>query len=150
MPPADSIEKAVVIRAPRARVWRAITTPEEFAKWFGVRMAGPFAPGQRVQMTATQPGYEGIAFAVIVEKVEPERLFSWRWHPGSEQPPEGSEPMTRVEFRLEDVPEGTRVTVVETGFDGVSLARRARVYEENRQGWDEQMVSLDRYVTKAR
>jgi uncharacterized protein YndB with AHSA1/START domain len=143
---ADRIQKSVLILAPRARVWRALTSAEQFAQWFGVKLQGTFTAGARVPMTATQPGYEGISWAVIVERVEPERLFSWRWHPGAEQPAEGSEPMTLVEFRLEDAPGGTRVTVTESGFDQVTLARRAKAYADNTQGWEEQMASLERYV----
>jgi uncharacterized protein YndB with AHSA1/START domain len=145
------IFKEIVVRAPRARVWRAMTTPEEFAKWFGVEMEGAFAPGNRVKMTSVLEGYEGEVVWVTIERMEPETLFSWRWHPGMVLPDVdySKEPMTLVTFRLEDVEGVTRVTVEETGFDAISLARRARVYKENEDGWEYQMRSLARHVGEA-
>jgi uncharacterized protein YndB with AHSA1/START domain len=143
----SGIERSVFIRAPRARVWRAITDAKEFSTWFRVKAEGGFAPGARVRMTSTHPGYEGLVFYVTIENVIEEQTFSWKWHPGSEQPPEGSdEPVTLVEFRLADEADGTRVTVIETGFDRVSLGRRAKVFEENSKGWEFQLGELDRYV----
>jgi uncharacterized protein YndB with AHSA1/START domain len=139
------IERSIFIRAPRARVWRAITDIAEFSAWFQVKAEGEFAPNARLRMTTTAPGYEGIVFFVNVENIVPERSFSWRWHPGSEPPPEG-EPATCVEFTLTDEDGGTRVTVVESGFDRISLERRARVYEENTGGWEYQMGALQRHV----
>jgi uncharacterized protein YndB with AHSA1/START domain len=150
MTPSDlsRIEKRILLRAPRDRVWRAIANVDEFSKWFGVKSVGVFEPGARVQMTSTQPGYEGIEFYVVIERMEPGRLLSWRWHPGAKDPAfdYSQEPTTLVEFRLEDAEDGTRVTVVETGFDQLTLSRRAAVYRDNDRGWDFQAKSLDRYV----
>jgi uncharacterized protein YndB with AHSA1/START domain len=144
------IERSVLIQAPRARVWRALTDLAEFSKWFGVSAEGRFVPGARLKMTATMEAYAGTVFYLAVEKMEPMELFSWRWHPGSEQPAADSkEPTTLVEFRLADEAGGTRVTVVESGFEAISLARRARVFEENTAGWEYQMASLERYVREA-
>jgi uncharacterized protein YndB with AHSA1/START domain len=100
-------------------------------------------------MTCTVPGYEGIEFFVTIDRVEPERLLTWRWHPGSEKPPAGEQP-TLVEFHLADEDGGTRVTVIETGFDQLSAARRAKAFEENSQGWTEQMAALAKHVGDAR
>lgn len=145
------IEKTRFLRATRERIWRALTTAEEFSKWFGVKMVGKFEPGARVQMTSTHKGYEGIAWEIIVEKMEPERLFTWRWHPGL--PHEGvdysKEPMTLVEFRLEESDGGTTLTVVESGFDHISLSRRASDFAGNEKGWELQMESLAQYVSQA-
>ncbi len=141
------IERSVLIQAPRAKVWRALTDLPEFSTWFGVSAEGQFVLGARLKMTTTIEGYAGIVFYLTVEKLEPMALFSWRWHPGSVQPEEGSkEPMTLVEFRLRDEQGGTRVTVVETGFEAISLARRVKVFEENTGGWEYQMASLEKYV----
>jgi uncharacterized protein YndB with AHSA1/START domain len=142
------IERSVFIQAPRARVWRAITDVAEFSNWFQVKARGVFAPGARVEMTSTYPGYEGISWFVVVEDVKPETSFSWRWHPGSKEPPP-DEPMTVVEFRLSEESGGTRVTVIESGFDQISLARRAKVFEENTQGWEAQLASLQKYAGNA-
>lgn len=141
------IEKKITIRAPRSRVWRALTTAEEFAKWFAAEVRGSFAVGKRVEMAATHPcdGHDP-DFYVIIERMEPEHTFVWRWHPGSAKP--GEDQATEVEFHLEEVPEGTLLTVTETGFDGISLARRAKAFDENAQGWEEQLESLRRYAAQ--
>jgi uncharacterized protein YndB with AHSA1/START domain len=139
------IERSIFIRAPRARVWRAIADVEEFAAWFQVKAEGTLTPGTRVRMTTTIPGYEGITFFVEVQQIELERRLSWRWHPGAEQVAE-DDPTTLVEFTLADEDGGTRVTVVESGFDHILLARRAKVYEENSKGWEYQMGALQRYA----
>src|SRR5579863_1402627 len=123
MIPADlsRIEKRILIRAPRERVWRAITNVDEFSAWFGVRMDGAFEPGARLRMTATNPGYEGMVVDVTIERMEPGRLLSWRWHPGAPRPDVdySAEPTTLVEFRLEDDEAGTLLSVLETGFDRI-------------------------------
>lgn len=145
----SSIERKTLIRAPRERVWRALTDTAEFSKWFGVRTDGQFAPGARLRMTSTHPGeYEGVAFDMTVVEMTPPKAFSWRWHPGAEQPPAGDTTATTtlVTFRLDEVPGGTLVTVFESGFDQISLERRARVYQDNTQGWEFQMKSLESYV----
>jgi len=139
------IERSVFIRAPRARVWRAITNVAEFSAWFRVVAEGEFAPGARVRMTSTHPGCEGIVFFIEIADVEPERTFSWRWHPGAQQPPE-DEPQTLVEFHLTEEDGGTRVTVIESGFEQISLARRAAAFEDNTKGWEFQLNALDGYV----
>src|SRR5262249_3365815 len=119
----DRIERTIVVHAPRRRVWRALTDPEEFGAWFGVKVEGAFAPGARVHGAITHPGYEHVIWDITIERMEPERLFSWRWHPYAVEPTVdySEETPTLVVFELEDVPEGTRLTVVESGFDQVPL-----------------------------
>jgi uncharacterized protein YndB with AHSA1/START domain len=147
----DRIEKDIVLRAPRARVWRAIANAEEFGQWFRVRLAGTFATGAPMRGQVTYPGYEHLTFEITVERVEPERLLSWRWHPAAvEQGVDYSaEPTTLVVFELEEVPEGTRLTVVESGFDRLPTARRAHAFRMNDQGWTEQMKNVERHVGTA-
>jgi len=143
----STIERSILIAAPRARVWQAITDVKEFSAWFRVKAEGEFAPGARVRMTSTDPSYPGIVFYVTVADVIDQERFSWSWHPGADQPPEGSdEPTTLVTFRLTDEPHGTRVTVVETGFDRIALARRAKQFEENTKGWEFQLAALTGYL----
>jgi uncharacterized protein YndB with AHSA1/START domain len=144
------IERSVVLRAPRSRVWRALTRAEEFAAWFHVTMRGDFTPGGRVTMETKYPGHEGKVFPLFVQRMEPERLFSWRWYPGaalveSEDP----EQQTEVVCTLEDVTEGTRLTVVETGFERVDLERRAKAFEQNGEGWTGQLGNIERYLRGA-
>jgi uncharacterized protein YndB with AHSA1/START domain len=106
----DRIERKILLRAPRARVWRALSNAEEFGNWFGVKLQGKtFAPGQRTQGQITYPGYEHIVFEVWVARVEPEKLLSWRWHPAAVEPnvDYSVEPTTLVVFELEDAPGGT-------------------------------------------
>src|SRR5262245_26631762 len=117
----DRIEKSIVLRAPRARVWRALASAEEFGIWFRVKLEGSFAPGARVRGQITYPGYEHVTMEMTIERMEPERLFSWRWHPHAVEPEVdySGEPTTLVELRLEDVPGGTRLTLTESGFDRI-------------------------------
>jgi uncharacterized protein YndB with AHSA1/START domain len=147
-PEATKIEKKLLIHAPRARVWRALTTAEEFAKWFSVKLDGQFEPGKRLDMISTHPGCSGDKnFYLIVESIEPEHTFSWRWHPGAASREEDGG--TLVEFHLQEQAEGTLVTVTESGFDRISLARRAKAFQENSRGWEIQLESLAQYATKA-
>jgi uncharacterized protein YndB with AHSA1/START domain len=144
------IERGVVLRASRSRVWRALTRAEEFADWFNVTMRGDFTPGGRVIMETKYPGYEGQSFPLFVQRIEPETLFSWRWYPGAAVVENGDpEQQTEVVFTLEEVPEGTRLTVVETGFERVDLERRAKAFEQNGEGWTAQLENIEKYLRAA-
>jgi uncharacterized protein YndB with AHSA1/START domain len=147
----EQIEKQVLLRATRARVWTALTDIEQFCRWFGIDKAdGAFAPGARLHMVASKE-IGGGDFDVFVEQMQAERLFSWRWHPGAQDPAVdyAAEATTRVVFTLADAPGGTLLTITESGFDRISLARRARVYGENCKGWDDQAARLERHVNQA-
>jgi uncharacterized protein YndB with AHSA1/START domain len=144
----DRIQKTTILRAPRSKVWRALTDSQQFGQWFQAKVEGPFVAGQRAEGAVTHPGYEHLRFEVTVEQMVPERLFSWRWQPGGD-PPDPSLPMTLVVFELDEVPEGTRLTVTETGFDRIPVARRTKAYRENDQGWTEQLEYLRQYVGAA-
>jgi uncharacterized protein YndB with AHSA1/START domain len=143
-----TIRKEILIRAPRSKVWRALTDLAEFSRWFQVKASGQFAPGVRLDMISTHPCGGDANFWLVVEAMEPEARFSWRWNPGTKQPGEdlSAEPPTLVEFRLEDAEGGTLVTVTESGFERLSLLRRARVMGENTQGWEMQMAALQAYA----
>jgi uncharacterized protein YndB with AHSA1/START domain len=148
----DRIEKQVLLRAPRSRVWRALTTAEEFGQWFGAKLSGgTFTPGARVRGPITHPGYEHVTFDVTIDRIEPERLVSWRWHPNAIDPQVdySAEPTTVVTFELEEVPEGTLLKVVETGFDKIPPARRAQAFRGNEDGWAIQMERITEHVSKA-
>jgi uncharacterized protein YndB with AHSA1/START domain len=144
----DRIEKQIVLHAPRARVWQALADAEQFGKWFGVKLAGSFEPGVRLRGQVTHKGYEHVSFEITVERMEPERLLSWRGHPHPIDPQAdySAEPTTLVVFELADAPEGTLLTVVESGFDGIPLARRLEAYRGNEQGWSMQMKAIEKYV----
>ena len=148
----DRIEKEIVVKAPRPRVWRALTDAAEFGKWFGAEMKDAFAPGARVQGRITHPGYEHLTLDMTVERMEPERLFSWRWHPYAVDPKQdySGEPTTLVECELTEVPGGTRLRVVESGFDRIPLARRAEAYRMNSGGWAQQMQNIAKYLDQRR
>jgi uncharacterized protein YndB with AHSA1/START domain len=145
----DRIERKVLLKAPRARVWRALSNAEEFGGWFGVNLQGKsFAPGQRTQGQVTHPGYEYIVFEIWIERVEPERLLSWRWHPAPVEKgvDYSSEPTTLVTFELKDVEGGTLLSVVESGFDNIPSHRRLGAFRENSEGWDAQMKNVEKHV----
>ncbi|MGH2584363.1 MAG: SRPBCC family protein [Dehalococcoidia bacterium] len=146
---SDRIEKKILLRAPRSRVWRAITNAQEFGAWFGVTLEGAFAPGARVEGRVTNPGYEHVVMQITIERVDPEHLFSYRWHPHAIEPgvDYSNEPTTLVEFRLEEVAGGTQLTVAESGFDRIPLARRAIAFRMNDQGWGAQLKNIEQYVT---
>ncbi len=144
---SDRIRRTIEIKAPIERVFRAITTESEFSTWFGIKVvSGSFRPGTEVRARSTHPGYEHIEFSIHIERLQPPHLFSWRWIPGAEQPKD--EPTTLVQFTLEEIPVGTRVTITESGFDRLSLAYRAKAYKDNTGGWEYQANSLNAYVTQ--
>ena len=118
---------------------------------FGVDLDGSFAPGARLRGRITHKGYEHLPFEITIEEMEPERLFSWRWHPNAVEPnvDYDAEPTTLVVFELDDAEEGTLLTVVESGFDGIPADRRAEAYRGNEQGWSGQMEAIERYVGRA-
>ena len=147
----DRIEKSILLKASRARVWRAVSDAGEFGTWFGVRIAGTFAPGARLRGKITHKGYEHVTWEITVEAVEPERLLSFHWHPYAVQTgvDYSAEPTTLVVFTLEEVPGGTLLTVVESGFDRVPRARRAEAFRMNEQGWAAQMTAIERHVGTA-
>jgi uncharacterized protein YndB with AHSA1/START domain len=144
----DRIEQRVVLRAPRTRVWRAIANAEEFGTWFRVKLEGAFTEGKPIQGKMAIPGYEHMTIEMLVERIDPERYFSYRWHPYAIDPgvDYSAEPTTLVEFNLEEVDGGTAVTIVESGFDRIPLARRAEAFRMNENGWAGQIKNLTRYV----
>jgi uncharacterized protein YndB with AHSA1/START domain len=145
----DRIEKRVELRAPRSRVWRAIATAKEFGEWFRMKLEGEFAEGQTIRGRITHPGYEHLTLDMMVERIEPERYFSYRWHPYAIDPAVdySAEPTTLVEFTLQDTEGGTALTIVESGFDRIPLARRAEAFRMNDQGWAGQIKNIARYVS---
>ena len=129
----DRIEKEIVMRAPRSRVWRALTDAREFGRWFRADIKDDFVAGRPARGRITHPGYEHVAFEVEVERIEPERLFSFRWHPYAVDPNKdySKEPATLVVFELDEVPEGTRLRVTVSGFDLIPAERRAEAFRMN-------------------
>src|SRR3974390_1257654 len=145
----DRIERKVLLKAPRARVWRALSDAAEFGSWFGVDFVGKsFFAGKAVQGKVTYPGFEHVTMEITIERVVPARLLSWRWHPAAIDPKVdySQEPTTLVVFELQEVEGGTMLTVVESGLDKIPLARRADVFRMNSSGWDEQMENIKKHV----
>ena len=146
----DRIERQILLKAPRGRVWRALSNAEEFGAWFGVALKGKtFAAGQRVQGQITYPGYEHLVFDVMIERMEPERLLSLRWHPAAVEPSVdySKEQSTLVVFELMEVEGGTLLKLVESGFDGIPPARRLEAFRMNSGGWDIQMKNIEKHVS---
>lgn len=143
----DRIEKQIVLRASPARVWRALSNAREFGTWFGAEFEDEFAPGKEARGKIMYQG-KALAIRFVVDRMEPERLLAFRWHPYAIDPDVdySSEPMTRVELVLAAVPEGTRLTVTETGFDQIPIARRAKAFEMNSGGWAAQLENIARHV----
>jgi uncharacterized protein YndB with AHSA1/START domain len=148
---SDRIEKTVDIKAPVSRVWRALTDHTEFGTWFRVKIDGPFVPGEVSTGHITYPGYEHLRWEAVIQKMEPQRLFSFTWHPYAVDPKVdySGEPSTLVEFTLETIPTGTRLRVVESGFDKIPAHRRAEAFRINEGGWAEQTGNIARHVEQA-
>lgn len=144
------IEKQIELKAPVSRVWRALTDHREFGEWFRVRIEGPFVPGQVSRGHVTYPGYEHVRWEVVVQKLEPETLFSFSWHPYAVDPGHdySGETPTLVEFRLQPIPGGTRLTVTESGFDRVPADRRAEAFRMNTEGWGAQLRNVETHVAR--
>jgi uncharacterized protein YndB with AHSA1/START domain len=158
----DRIEKKVMLRAPRERVWRAISDANEFGSWFGVRFDGPFAPDTKLtgrivpttvdeEIAKMQKPHEGLAFEFTIDRIEPNRLFSFRWHPHAVDPnvDYSKEPSTLVVFELEEVAGGTMLTITESGFDRIAPERRAKAFAANDHGWSLQTTMIEKYLAKA-
>jgi uncharacterized protein YndB with AHSA1/START domain len=158
----DCIEKKVLLRVPRARVWRAISDAQQFGSWFGVAFEGDFVVGTRLvgrilptqvdaEIAKMQQPYAGTIFECYIERIEPMQLFSFRWHPYAVEPgvDYGEEPMTLVTFELDEVSEGTQLTITESGFDRIPLARRVAAFEADREGWEMQTRLIEKYLALA-
>ena len=159
----DRIEKKILLHAPLKRVWQALADSTEFGNWFGMKFTGPFVPGARMLGTLTpttvdqkvaegQKKYEGVKFEFTIERMEPERLFSFRWHPGAIDPKVdySVEPTTLVVFELAEQAGGVLLTLTESGFDSIPLERRAKAFSDNDGGWTEMMTIIEKYVHGAK
>lgn len=157
----DRLEKRMILRAPRERVWRAISEAKQFGSWFGVDIDGEFAAGTRVtgriaptkvdpEVAKLQQPYVGFPFEFHIERIEPMMLFSFRWHPSAadRNVDYSSEPMTLVELTLEDVTQGTLLTIVESGFERIPLERRAKAFTSNEGGWTHQLRLIEKYLAQ--
>jgi len=158
----DSIQNQILLRAPRERVWQALTDSRQFGAWFGMRFSAPFVPGATMRGTMTptavdpeiarkQEPFEGLPFEITIDRIEPQRLFSFRWHPGAVDPTVdyAAEPTTLVTFELEETPDGILLTVTESGFDRIPLARRAQAFSGNEQGWSLVVTLVEKYLAQA-
>jgi uncharacterized protein YndB with AHSA1/START domain len=159
----DCIEKKILLRAPRERVWRALSDSTEFGTWFGLKFDGPFVAGQNVhgvlvpttvdpEIGKLQEPHSGTTFEIRIETMEPERLFAFRWHPHAVDAAKdySAEPMTLVAFHLEEVAEGVLLTLAECGFDQIPLERRAQAFAANEGGWTIMVRVVEKYVSGTR
>src|ERR1700738_1461915 len=146
----DHIEKQIELKAPVSRVWRALTDYREFGEWFQVKLEGPFVEGQVARGQILHPGYEHVVWQAVVQRIEPERLFSFTWHPYAVDPKVdySMETPTLVEFLLEKSGEGTMLKLTESGFDKIPAGRRAEAFLRNGNGWTAQMKNIESYVTQ--
>lgn len=148
---SDRIEKHLQLKAPVSRVWRALTDYREFGTWFCVKLAGPFVPGKEAVGQITYPGFEHVTWRAVVQRIEPERLFSFTWHPYAVEPgvDYSAEAQTLIEFRLEPSGDGTLLILTESGFDGIPAGRRAEAFRMNDNGWTQQMENIRRHVEES-
>jgi uncharacterized protein YndB with AHSA1/START domain len=148
---SDRIEKHIQLKAPVSRVWRALTDYREFGAWFCVKLDGPFVPGKEAVGQITYPGYEHVTWRAVVQRIEPEQLFSFTWHPYAVEPgvDYSAEPQTLIEFRLGPSGDGTLLTLTESGFDSIPAGRRAEAFRMNDNGWTQQMENIRRHVEES-
>jgi uncharacterized protein YndB with AHSA1/START domain len=148
----DRVRRQITVRAPRARVWRALTSVEEFGTWFGAKLTGSFQPGGTVRGPLTIKGYEHVTVEMQVERVEPEALLAFRWHPYAIDPKVdySSEPTTLITFELSEQAGGTEITVTEAGFDRLPAGRRDLAFRMNDDGWRAQLENIERYLSEQR
>lgn len=150
-PASDRIERKILLKAPRSHVWRVLANAEAFGQWFGVALEGKrFVAGEWTQGQVTYPGYEHVLWNVLVERVEPERVFSFRWHPYAVKADfdYSQEPTTLVKFELEDHDEGTLLKVSESGFDHIPQSRREKAFRMDSRGWEEQMNNIEQFLAE--
>ena len=151
---ASKIEKKIELKAPISRVWKALTDHQQFGEWFRVRLEGPFVPGQTTRGWILHPGYEHVRWEALVEKMEPERLFSFTWphartfEKSAYSPDYSSAPRTRVEFRLEETAGGTLLILTESGFEFLPEDFRREAFQRNEGGWEQQMKNIENYVAQ--
>lgn len=145
---SDRIERSLTLKAPPARVWQALSDHREFGTWFRCALEGPFRAGETVRGHITHVGYEHLKVEMAVVAVEPERRLAFRWHPYAIDPnvDYSLEPTTLVEVFVEAIPEGTRVRVVESGFDAIPAGRRAEAFRMNSGGWEAQLTNIRAHV----
>jgi uncharacterized protein YndB with AHSA1/START domain len=159
----DRIEKKVLLRAPLKRVWTALANSTEFGTWFGMKFDGPFVPGAlmrgvivptkvNAEVAKAQQKYDGMPVEITIEKMEPERLFSFRWHPYAIERgvDYSAEPTTLIEFVLEEMKDGVMLTVTESGFDQIPLVRRVKAFTANEEGWGMVVKLLEEYLVRAK
>ena len=148
---SDCIHKQLLLRSPRSRVWRALTDYREFSAWFGVDLESPFVVGHATSGQITNPGYEHIRMEVIVQTLEPERYFSYTWHPYAIEPgiDYAKETPTLVEFTLEDKGGETLLTITESGFEKLPPHRRDEAFRMDDKGWSTQLKDIEEHVTRA-
>lgn len=147
----DRIERKILLNASRKKVWDALTNAEQFGKWFGVALEGKtFVEGQIIEAPITYPGYEHVVWKASIEKILPQTLFAFRWHPFAvdKNVDYDKETPTLVEFTIEDYAPGILLRVVESGFNAVPEARRQKAFKMNSRGWDEQMGNIENYLKK--
>lgn len=155
----DEIRKTTTLKAPLAKVWRAISDSAAFGAWFGMTIEGPFVEGQTVmgaiamtqvdeEIAKHQAPYVGVPCELRIERIVPLRLLSFRWHPGAAPEVGPDAPTTLVTFEIEEAPGGTRLTITESGFEALPLERRAKVFAQNEGGWDAQLALVAKYLAR--
>ena len=157
----DRIEKQILRHAPRKRIWQALSDSTEFGTWFGMKFDGPFVPGAvmrgvivgtkvNAEVAKAQKEYEGMSGEITIERIEPERLFSFRWHPFAVERgvDYSAEPTTLIVFTLEETPDGVLLTVTESGFDQIPLERRSKAFTANEQGWTMVLKLIEEYLAQ--
>jgi uncharacterized protein YndB with AHSA1/START domain len=139
----DRIERTVEVAHPPNTVWAALTTAEGLSGWFGNEATIDLRPGGSARMSWT----DGPTAEMRVERVEEPTVFGFTWHIYGL--PEDDPRRTYVEFTLEPVGSGTRLTVVESGFAQLPDDAHGAAYDGNTKGWASELGELVSYLDAA-
>lgn len=148
----DKIVKTVELNAPPAAVWEALTDHRAFGHWFHVALDQPFKAGRNSTGHITFPGHEGVRWLVFIERMDNEKLFSFRWydtHDGSGEPGHGACEFLTT-FELEPAENGTRLTITESGFAALPEPKRTDMRRDITEGWNIQAENLAAYLANSR
>jgi uncharacterized protein YndB with AHSA1/START domain len=137
----DSIERELILPVPPARVWTALTRPDQLSAWFGTQATIDLRPGGEVVFAWDRSTGPRAATRGVVEAVEPAKRLAFRWQASPD-----AAATTRVEFTLEPHPEGTRLRLVESGFASLPPELRGGCHESHAHGWQRELGELEQYL----
>lgn len=145
----NSIEKEIQIKAPVAKVWKALTDAKLFGQWFGVNLHSDFVAGKTTKGRNTSKGFE-MEMTFQIKEIKPQTYFSYAWipFPMDQSFDYSKEDPTLVEFFLEESSSGTLLKVKESGFNKITASRRAEAFKMHTGGWEAQLKNIEKFLVE--